>query len=45
MKLGEQVLTLPEQLRDERTIGAHRGRDIVVGIRPEDLTDAARRQS
>ena len=41
LRLGDQKLDLPEQLRAERMIGAHRGKDIVVGIRPEDLTDAA----
>jgi multiple sugar transport system ATP-binding protein len=35
------VLELPEHLRAERAIGAHRGRDVVVGVRPEDLVDAA----
>ncbi|HEY1688253.1 MAG TPA: sn-glycerol-3-phosphate ABC transporter ATP-binding protein UgpC [Solirubrobacteraceae bacterium] len=41
LKLGDRPLALPQRLRGEQTIGAYRGKDIVVGIRPEDLTDAA----
>jgi multiple sugar transport system ATP-binding protein len=41
LKLGEQTIALPEALRGERGAGAHRGKELVVGIRPEDLTDAA----
>ncbi|MHB2000094.1 MAG: ABC transporter ATP-binding protein, partial [Solirubrobacteraceae bacterium] len=41
LNLGEQRLQLPQQLRSEATIGARRGKDVVVGIRPEDLADAA----
>jgi multiple sugar transport system ATP-binding protein len=41
LRLGRQQLEIPERLRSERTIGPHRGRELVVGIRPEDLADAA----
>ncbi len=41
LRLGEQTLDLPEQLRAESAIGAYRGKSVVVGIRPEDLADAA----
>ncbi|MGH2903333.1 MAG: ABC transporter ATP-binding protein, partial [Solirubrobacteraceae bacterium] len=41
LQLGDQRLDVPPKLRGESAIGAHRGREIVVGIRPEDLTDAA----
>ncbi|HEU0250818.1 MAG TPA: sn-glycerol-3-phosphate ABC transporter ATP-binding protein UgpC [Solirubrobacteraceae bacterium] len=37
--LGEQALELPSRLRS--AIARWRGKDIVVGIRPEDLSDAA----
>jgi multiple sugar transport system ATP-binding protein len=39
--LGEQTLQLPSRLRDETAIGGYKGREVVVGIRPENLTDAA----
>lgn len=41
VKLGEQELALPDPLRASAAIAGYRGRSIVVGIRPEDLTDAA----
>jgi ABC-type sugar transport system ATPase subunit len=41
LRLGEQTIELPGRLRAEQTIGQRKGREIVVGIRPEDLTDAA----
>ncbi|HEX3693015.1 MAG TPA: sn-glycerol-3-phosphate ABC transporter ATP-binding protein UgpC [Solirubrobacteraceae bacterium] len=41
LRLGEQALELPETLRTELVIGPYRGRSVVVGIRPEDLADAA----
>jgi multiple sugar transport system ATP-binding protein len=41
LRLGNQQLDLPERLRTERSIGSYRGKEVVVGIRPEDLTDAA----
>jgi multiple sugar transport system ATP-binding protein len=41
VQLGEQRLSLPPELLDERTaLAAYAGRDLVVGIRPEDLEDA-----
>lgn len=39
--VGEQALTLGTHTREERALAAFRGKEIVVGIRPEDLTDAA----
>jgi len=41
VKLGEQILDLPAELRDERLSGPYRGKPVVVGIRPEELGDAA----
>jgi multiple sugar transport system ATP-binding protein len=41
LQLGEQRLQLPERLRGERAVGRYRGKELIVGIRPEDLTDAA----
>ena len=39
--VGDQRLSLPPDLTDEAVIGRYRGERIVVGIRPEDLGDAA----
>jgi multiple sugar transport system ATP-binding protein len=39
--LGDQTLALPAELTEESVIGPYRGQRIVVGIRPEDLGDAA----
>ncbi len=41
VQLGHQRLDLPAALRDERVNGPYRGRAVVVGIRPEQLEDAA----
>jgi len=41
LRLGEQTLELPEAMRSESVIGPYRSRSVVVGIRPEDLADAA----
>jgi multiple sugar transport system ATP-binding protein len=41
LALGGQRLRLPERLRSEQTIAPHRGRELIVGIRPEDLSDAS----
>ncbi len=39
--VGDQRLSLPPDLTDEAVIGRYRGERIVIGIRPEDLSDAA----
>jgi multiple sugar transport system ATP-binding protein len=41
LRLGAQALVLPERLRAQAVIGPYRGKEVIVGIRPEDLTDAA----
>jgi multiple sugar transport system ATP-binding protein len=41
LRLGEQNLAMPSRLRGDGVIGAYRGRPVVVGIRPEELVDAA----
>jgi multiple sugar transport system ATP-binding protein len=41
LRLGAQPLELPERLRAESVIGPYRGKELVVGIRPEDLSDAS----
>ncbi|HEX5307853.1 MAG TPA: sn-glycerol-3-phosphate ABC transporter ATP-binding protein UgpC [Solirubrobacteraceae bacterium] len=40
LRLGEQELELPERLRAGPVSGRYRDREVVVGIRPEDLADA-----
>ncbi|MQY08702.1 ABC transporter ATP-binding protein [Actinomadura macrotermitis] len=40
LRIGDQTLHLPaEVLRDRPGLAAHLGRDVVVGIRPEDMED------
>jgi multiple sugar transport system ATP-binding protein len=41
LRLGAQELELPARLRSESAIGRYRDKEVVVGIRPEDLADAA----
>ncbi|MGH2865442.1 MAG: ABC transporter ATP-binding protein [Solirubrobacteraceae bacterium] len=41
LQLGDQRLDVPPKLRGESATGAYRGKEIAVGIRPEDLSDAA----
>jgi multiple sugar transport system ATP-binding protein len=41
LRVGDQVLELSRRLRDDRALGPLRGQEVVVGIRPEDLSDAA----
>ncbi|MGA7703487.1 MAG: sn-glycerol-3-phosphate ABC transporter ATP-binding protein UgpC [Solirubrobacteraceae bacterium] len=41
VRLGEQVLELATHTREEQALAAFRGKELVVGIRPEDLADAA----
>jgi multiple sugar transport system ATP-binding protein len=42
VRFGEHVLPVPEQVRAARPgLRAYEGRQVVVGIRPEDLEDAA----
>jgi multiple sugar transport system ATP-binding protein len=41
VRIGEQVLELSSQQRDDHALQPFRGREVVVGIRPEDLSDAA----
>jgi len=41
VRLGDHVLSLPQELLDERpALAAYVGRELVVGIRPEDMEDA-----
>jgi multiple sugar transport system ATP-binding protein len=40
LRLGEQHLDLPASIRDDPECARFRGKDVVVGIRPESLTDA-----
>ncbi len=41
VRVGEQTLELTEHTREERALAAFRGKEVVVGVRPEDLADAA----
>lgn len=41
LRLGDQRLRLPEHLRGDAVIGPYRGKSVVVGVRPEHLSDAA----
>ena len=41
LQLGGQALLLPASLASEAALGPYRGKKVVVGIRPEDLADAA----
>jgi multiple sugar transport system ATP-binding protein len=41
VRLGQQSIPLPGALRAERSLEPHRGREVIVGIRPEHLHDAA----
>jgi multiple sugar transport system ATP-binding protein len=42
VRLGKQILDVPSALRPETVSGRFRGKSLVIGIRPEDLSDAAR---
>ncbi|HEV2370025.1 MAG TPA: sn-glycerol-3-phosphate ABC transporter ATP-binding protein UgpC, partial [Acidimicrobiales bacterium] len=37
--IGRQALSLPDRLRTAPALGPYRGGDVVVGIRPEDMSD------
>ncbi len=41
LRVGEQRLELPRSLRDDQALGALPGNELIVGVRPEDLSDAA----
>ena len=41
LRLGRQAITLPAALPQRRALASYHGGGIVVGIRPEDLADAA----
>lgn len=41
VRMGDQVLELTAHTREQRALGVFRGKEVVVGIRPEDLADAA----
>src|SRR5581483_10336548 len=42
VRLGEQELAVPDAVRDARPgLAAYDGKEVVVGIRPEDVEDAA----
>ncbi|HWD24773.1 MAG TPA: sn-glycerol-3-phosphate ABC transporter ATP-binding protein UgpC [Acidimicrobiales bacterium] len=40
VRLGGQYLTLPPSVREDPDVLAYRGKEIVVGLRPESLVDA-----
>jgi multiple sugar transport system ATP-binding protein len=40
VRVGEQVLELSSVQRENRALASFRGKEIVVGVRPEDLSDA-----
>jgi multiple sugar transport system ATP-binding protein len=41
LKVGDQTLELPPELHGERPLRSLAGKEVVVGLRPEDLSDAA----
>jgi multiple sugar transport system ATP-binding protein len=41
VRVGDQVLELSTRLREDRALVPFRGQEVVIGIRPEDLSDAA----
>lgn len=41
VRVGDQLLELPMRPRGDSALGSLSGREVVVGIRPEDLSDAA----
>jgi multiple sugar transport system ATP-binding protein len=41
VRLGEQALDLPERLATDPELAPFRGKEVIVGIRPEDMSDAA----
>jgi multiple sugar transport system ATP-binding protein len=41
VRVGDQLLELPTRPRGDSALGSLSGREVVVGIRPEDLSDAA----
>jgi multiple sugar transport system ATP-binding protein len=41
VRVGDQVLELSTRQREDPALQSYRGREVVVGIRPEDLSDAA----
>jgi multiple sugar transport system ATP-binding protein len=45
VRVGDQVLDISARMHGDRALGAFRGRDVVVGVRPEDLSDAALAES
>jgi multiple sugar transport system ATP-binding protein len=44
VRLGEQVLEVSAPMREDRALAPFRGKEVVVGIRPEDLSDASLRK-
>jgi multiple sugar transport system ATP-binding protein len=41
VRLGDHELELSARLRNDRALAPFRGQEVVIGIRPEDLSDAA----